>query len=159
MRSHGILLIVIHQLWGKVGFFWIPRTRTLVDVSMLYDERPHNQNEIIIMINRNNLIFDFEELAVQCIKEIWPTCKIEVDGIKISCRKHILWKKDIITYSESLCQKWYGKTNVLFGQSRAVTEGHLFHLKRLTRLLASPNPTRSCIPVNKQRNKQIVSTI
>ena len=67
---------------------------------MLYDERPHNQNEIIIMINRNSLIFDFEELAVQCIKEIWPTCKIEVDGVKISCRKHILWKnekKDILS--------------------------------------------------------------
>ena len=118
---------------------------------MLYDERPHNQNEIIIKINRNSLIFDFEELAVQCIKEIWPTCKIEVDGIKISCRKHILWKKDIITYSESLCQKWYGKTNVLFGQSSAVTEGHLFHLKRLTRLLASPN---TFLHSSKQTKKQ-----
>ena len=32
------------------------------------------------MINRNSLIFDFEELAVQCMKEIWPTFKIEADG-------------------------------------------------------------------------------
>ena len=75
------------------------------------------------MKNRNSLIFDFEELDVQCIKEIWPTFKIEADGIKISCRKDILWKKDIIAYSESLCQKWYGKTNVLFGQSSATGYG------------------------------------